>query len=413
MTSAFDARFLERLLRADVAALRDPQAIAEAGGKDELACVAFERAGMLRRVAGAIPEDCERALADEAVLAAALRFLETVSLEPRLDELLAAAAPLGEGPDEDELARAEAPETVALAEALFLHRDRLQAALGEIARHVAAARAAGRAPERGRGFARSVAHLARLDARLRAKIDLFYPVIPLIRELKKRFDWTRLDREAYWWWHEIEASFDAVAAAPARGGAAEAVRASLGEEGRRCVEDLDDVENKRAAFAIGEDFPGRGAFAAHLLRCGACRAAVAELERLLEGRGDLGARELPGPAETSLALAAAPVQDQDFEEVRARSFRPRARIPKTRWWVAIGLRERDRLRFTFTTEDGARARDLDGAIVRVESLGRATVANGAAEIPLPTDRPLEEVAAQAFGARRTLVQPDGAVIHLP
>ncbi len=495
MTSAFDVAGLERALREDLAALRETGAWSERA--PERAFSAFENAGLLRRL-GRVPADCERVLAEEEVIAAALRFLETTSLDEEIEALLRPAragdaraggggsaarggpgggraeAREGEAAEareareageeaseeekdgEDELSRLSSPEAVERAERLFLRRDRLQAGLGEIARNLpprpdrrrgelgeCGARASvfeerlshGRsiadAPltrdeplRRPLGLAGAVARLARLDARMRAHIEVLYPAIPLIRDLKRRFDWERLDPAAYWWWREIEGSFQALEEASS----AEAlVRAGLEEQGRRCAEDIEDVDEKRAAFALGETFPGRAAFGMHLARCAACREIVTEFERLLrEGRASqhgAGAAasvvrwaDAGDEAEIRLRLAAEPAGDPEFEALRAATYRPPAAIPGTELAVAIGLRERDRMRFTFTfasPRGGPVGRALDGAAVRVEGIGSAPVKEGAAEIALPSDRPLPEVVAEAFRARRALFLPDGRTIELP
>ena len=393
----FDRALLERLLREDVASLADPAAIAEVG-LEELSYVALERAGLLRRI-GPLPEDLEGALADERTIGAALRFLSDLSLEDRLETFLSRAGKLdgqgaaGGAEADGALDPLESPEHEDEAETLFLHRDRVEAALCEIARRLPDG------PEPRARLARILAGLARFDERFRANLHEFFAVLPLIEALRKRFDYERLDRATYWWWWEIEEAFRRLDSGPS---SLDALAAEA-HSGDRCVEGLDDVGWLRAAYATGETFEGRNAFAEHILRCPPCRSAVGELEALF-------AR--PEPAR--LGLAAAPSAEVAAEELRARIFRPRARIAGTAFFVAIGLKEADRLRFTFHAEGApGRTRALDGGEVAIEGIGRATIEDGAAEIPLSRDRPPEEAVSEALRARRTLLLPDGSMAELP
>ncbi len=350
MSDVFDPAFLEPLLRADLAALADPEAVAEVG-LDELAYVAFERAGMLRRVT-AVPADAERALAGEHLVAAALDFLSELALDDRLDDLLESARD-AEPAEAGEPDPVEAPEHLDLAETLFLHRDRVQAALGEIARALPAGR------EIRAKLARVIATLHGFDERLRDHLHELFPAIPLIEALKTHFDWRKLDRDAFWWWTEVDEAFRALEAAPP-GPEALAERAADGE--------------------AGPTAPVRGR----------------------------------RPAREALRLAAAPTAEEERERLRARLYRPKRPIPGTHFSFTAGVKEGERIRFTFHEEGvPGRTRTLDGSEVVVAGVGSASVENGAAEVPLPRDRPPADAAADAILAQRTLRRPDGSTLELP
>jgi len=386
VTDPFDRAFLERLLRADVAALADPAALA-ATGLEELAYTAHERAGLLRRV-GEVPAELAAPLAEPRTVEASLEFLKDLALLDRLEAFFQAVT--GEEPEDPGAAESvDRPEHVDEAETLFLHRDRVQAALGEVARSLPDTKKA-----RSR-LARVLANLARFDERWRANLHEFFAAIPLVERLKARFNWRALDRRTCWWWTEIQDAFRRVEAG---GDLAELGREALEED--RCAAALEDVGWQRAAHATGVEFKGRRKFAAHLRRCPPCARAVADLESLF------GAKTEKAPA-AQLALAAAPTAETELEALRKRVFRPAAPIVGTPFSVAIGLKERNRLRFTFhPTGTSVYARELDGSEVAIEGIGRATVAGGAAEVGLPEGESLEEAVLSALRATRTLRLPE-------
>jgi hypothetical protein len=341
----FDPAVLEVLLRDDLVAFGDEEAIREAG-REELAYAALERAALLRRQ-GRIPPDLEAALSEPDLVRSALVFVADHALQERLDSFLRSA----EGADTFEAI--ESPERLDEAETLILHRDRLQGVIGEIARRLEPD------GESRRTLARVVAGLARMDARWRAGAHEFFGAIPAIRRWKARFDWTRLDPEAYWWWSEIELALARV------------------EATTTLVTPLD-------------------------------------AEGGLEQDGDRLTTVLEPESRSAFALAAAPPPEAVLEEVRERYFLPRTAIPETPFAVTIGLREANVLRFTFSSaRQAARTRELDSAVVTVEGIGEAVVREGAAEISLVVQGSLEETVAAALRARRTLRRPDGSVIELP
>lgn len=379
MTGAFDRGLLEALLAADIAALADP-AQRDAIGFEEIAYTALERAGLLRRV-GEVPASAEAALSDRKTIEAALEFLGDLSLFERLEAYLRSASE-AEPAAEGEIEPLESPERLDEAETLFLHRDRVQAAVGEVAR---------RLPETKRArsqLARVFANLARFDERWRENLHEFFSLLPLIERLRPQCNAEKLDRRLFWWWWEIEEAFHRLESGlPALGDLA---REAFYED--RCAGGLDDVNWLRVACASGMKFKGRRAFESHLGRCVSCRHAVADLERLFE----------PARAPAPLRLAAAPTAEA-LEEARRERVDPFPRpILGTPFSVSIGLKEADRLRLSFHRAGLSEyARELDGGEVVIEGFGRAVVRSGAAEIALPRGTAIEE----ALAARRTLFFP--------
>jgi len=405
MSDPLSPAFLERCLRADVDQLTDPTAL-EVVGLPDLAYAALERAGLLRRV-GAIPADLEAALGEERTLGAAIEAMLDLTLEARLDALLEEPDELehedegGEGAGgadghEDPFA---SPERVDATETLFLDRDRVQAAVGEVARRLPAARAL-----RSR-LATVVARLAAFDARYRRAMAEFLSAAPLARRLAPLMAVERLDPATHWWWAALEEEARRAESPPPL---AESLARALEED--RCAADLVDPGAQAAAFASGEPFPGDRAFRRHLPRCPSCRRAVDELAALF-GPAQGAA---PRAARGGFALAAAPTEAEALEELQAASFRPKAPVPGTRFQVAVGLREADRLRLTFHEQGQAgRTRALDGGLVRIEGVGEARVEDGAAEVAHPEGRASPAAALRALEARRVLIAADGTEIALP
>jgi hypothetical protein len=389
MTAYLDPGFLERLLRGDLAALADPAQVEEVG-MEELAYTALERAGLLRRV-GAIPEDLAQSLADKRTVSAALKFLQDLALEDRLEAYLARSGEADH--DADAGQPIESAEHTDEAETLFLHRDRVQAALAETARNLPKTRAARAA------LARVIARLARVDERWHENIHEFFVVLPLITRLKERFDWRKLDREHYWWWFDIEDAFQRVESGSET--LEQISREALEEDS--CTQALDDVGWLRAAYATRASFKGRRRFEGHLQQCPPCRRAIRELHALLE----------PAEAAGSLRLAAAATGEEALETLRARVARLPEPIHGTPFSVARTLKEPHLLRFTFH-ESGlsTTTHKLDGSEVVIDGIGRATVRNGAAEVALPRGMPAEEAVKEALAARRTLMlSAESAEVH--